>query len=406
MTENAKRRFTVMEPPLGSNLLEKEFFSNKKGTPEKRRHTMVTMSKFINKAAAEKKLKSSSSVHGEDSVHNSSYWSSLDKSHVSDYLDSVKKNTDAGGNRQDSHNHSSYDNKNADKFHFEIEDNDQEKRIPPHMISPNSLFRLLWNVIIFILAISTALFLPIRMAFMDETDIAKGYLYFDLFTDFIFIVDIGLQFFFVEEDVNGEIIVDIKKLAVSYLKSWFAIDMIASIPVSLILFLSKKSDIDHSIASIRFLKLTKFTRLYRLLSLFKMIKLLKNHKHLEVAVSYLHVSSDIKQIISSLIRLVFLLHIVGCTYAIVALMTAQDHMTSWINSQGIDDESVTTRYIAACYWAVVTISTVGYGDITPTNEAEVLATIILVFIGVSMYSYIISRLTSIFATVKNQKSEE
>lgn len=104
--------------------------------------------------------------------------------------------------------------------------------------------------------------------------------------------------------------------------------------------------------------------------------------------------------------MVFLLHIVGCSFAIVGTLSGQQYMISWINGLGIDDESVSTRYIASCYWAVVTISTVGYGDITPTNETEVLATIILVFIGVSSYSYIISRLTSIFAIVNNHKTEE
>ena len=47
----------------------------------------------------------------------------------------------------------------------------------------------------------------------------------------------------------------------------------------------------------------------------------------------------------------------------------------------------------------MTISTVGYGDITPTNVDEVLANIPLVFVGVSLYSYIISRMTRIFSSV-------
>ena len=114
---------------------------------------------------------------------------------------------------------------------------------------------------------------------------------FDLFTDTVFIIDIVLNFFFVEEDVNGEMIMDQKRIAVMYLKTWFVIDMIASFPMSFIMFFTRNSD---GLVTIRFLKLTKFTRLYRLLTLFKIIKLFKNHKYLEIAVSYLHVSSDVK----------------------------------------------------------------------------------------------------------------
>ena len=104
--------------------------------------------------------------------------------------------------------------------------------------------------------------------------------------------------------------------------------------------------------------------------------------------------------------MMFLLHIVGCTLAIVALLSGQEYMVSWITDLGISDESVETRYIAACYYSIMTISTVGYGDITPKNETEVVMTIVLIFLGVSMYSYIISRLTSIFAIVNHANSEE
>ena len=83
-----------------------------------------------------------------------------------------------------------------------------EKRIPGHMISPNSFFKLFWNFLILFLASYTAWVLPIRLAFMDETKIGNVMHFFDIFTDLVFLVDIVLNFFFVEEDVNGEMILD------------------------------------------------------------------------------------------------------------------------------------------------------------------------------------------------------
>ena len=83
-----------------------------------------------------------------------------------------------------------------------------EKRIPGHMISPNSFFKLFWNFLILFLAIYTAIVLPIRLAFMDESNIGPLMFAFDIFTDIVFLVDIVLNFFFVEEDINGEMILD------------------------------------------------------------------------------------------------------------------------------------------------------------------------------------------------------
>jgi len=59
-----------------------------------------------------------------------------------------------------------------------------------------------------ILAVYTAILLPIRLAFMDESNIGPFVYYFDLFMDVAFIIDIVLNFFFVEEDTAGEMIID------------------------------------------------------------------------------------------------------------------------------------------------------------------------------------------------------
>ena len=60
------------------------------------------------------------------------------------------------------------ESKKPQDFHFEIDNEDMEKHIPVYMIKPNSTFRLIWSLVIFLLVIYTALVMPIRLAFMDD----------------------------------------------------------------------------------------------------------------------------------------------------------------------------------------------------------------------------------------------
>ena len=50
--------------------------------------------------------------------------------------------------------------------------------------------------------------------------------------------------------------------------------------------------------------------------------------------------------------------------------------------------------MVALYWAFTTMTTVGYGDVTPQTDEERIFCIFAMIIGVAFYSYIIATVAS------------
>merc|ERR1712061_321359 len=50
------------------------------------------------------------------------------------------------------------------------------------------------------------------------------------------------------------------------------------------------------------------------------------------------------------------------------------------------------------YWAMTTMSTVGYGDITPGSDSERLYTIVAMIVGGGFYGYVVGSITSVIST--------
>jgi hypothetical protein len=63
-----------------------------------------------------------------------------------------------------------------------------------------------------------------------------------------------------------------------------------------------------------------------------------------------------------------------------------------------------TRYLRSLYWSITTLATIGYGDITPTENAQIVYTMIVMLIGVGIYGYVIGNITSLLANIDLAKS--
>lgn len=85
------------------------------------------------------------------------------------------------------------------------------------------------------------------------------------------------------------------------------------------------------------------------------------------------------------------LDVVLVTLAVVWLCSAQ---AMWTLEHGINPHLHT--FIDALFWAAITTTTVGYGDIKPVTEAGQIVGGLLVFVGIGLVGYMSSQLTSMW----------
>ena len=83
--------------------------------------------------------------------------------------------------------------------------------------------------------------------------------------------------------------------------------------------------------------------------------------------------------------------------ALLAIFVISTTLFMYFENRYYEEEGVEKRYdvLRAAYWAVVTLATVGYGDIAPRSSAGIVVSIFLIIIGMSIYVSVISRFGSV-----------
>lgn len=241
--------------------------------------------------------------------------------------------------------------------------------------------RMAWDLCMMVLLCYIALTLPFTMGFGTDDTLET----IDRVLDFIFCCDVVLNFRTTFADRDESIIVNGRQIACKYLKSWFFLDFLSSCPFDLI-----TSGLMPSFTPARLLKIGKIAKVMKLLRISKMMKVFGDSELMEKVEE--KSTSKAHLTFMRVLKLVCLAFILAHWLACFGSFADEGSLEKYF---GDESPTVFQKYLAAMYWAMMTLSTVGYGDITPTSDWGRLYCMIAMVIGGAFYGYIIGTTTSI-----------
>jgi len=200
----------------------------------------------------------------------------------------------------------------------------------------------------------------------------------------LLVIDFSIAIFFTLEFIQSFIISE-KKMT-HFFRIDTIIDAITIIP-SYINFLVSKVSIQLS-----FMRIFRVLRVLRVLRLLKYVKMLKSDDESEMEssnTSGFRINKVKKQIISFIVSLVSTIFVSAGTVTIL-----QTYIPNSFNVSNL-------TFIDAVYFVIVTSSTLGYGDIVPTNTISRMLVIILLIFLIYFFSEQIASIVSLLRISDN-----
>lgn len=109
------------------------------------------------------------------------------------------------------------------------------------IISPEGFFHKFWDIILVLLLVYTALFVPYKIAFYDVDPFTVVIV--DYAVDVLFFIDLLVNFITsIEDPIRQTIIKNPSTIAKAYLQGWFILDLAACIPFDVVFSLFDSAD--------------------------------------------------------------------------------------------------------------------------------------------------------------------
>lgn len=230
------------------------------------------------------------------------------------------------------------------------------------LLMPNSKILFIWNFLIMFCVGYIVTFMPYYMVF-DKKNSSRDII--EILLNLVFIADMVLMFFSAFYDSKGKLVISHKEICISYLKGYFFIDLLTSIPFSFIMTSENSSNTENVN---KILSLLKLPKLIRMIKLAKIIKVKEAMKGTKIGY-YFRINRGFFKVLGLGLVTLIILHLGTCLWCSLGFLNNQ-YPNTWIFRYEMLDESEYNIYITAFYFCFTVLTTVGYGDITGFTNSK------------------------------------
>ncbi|KAL1253292.1 hypothetical protein QQF64_017985, partial [Cirrhinus molitorella] len=262
-----------------------------------------------------------------------------------------------------------------------------------------------WDLIMLIMMMGNLIIIPVGITFFSEQT-TTSWLIFNVASDTIFLVDLVMNFRTgIVNEESSEIILDPKVIKMNYLKSWFVVDFLSSIPVDYIFLIVEKGFDSEVYKTARALRIVRFTKILSLLRLLRLSRLIRYiHQWEEIFHMTYDLASAVVRIFNLIGMMLLLCHWDGCLQFLVPLL--QDFPPDcWVSLNGMVNDSWGKQYSYALFKAMSHMLCIGYGARAPVSMSDLWITMLSMIVGATCYAMFVGHATALIQSLDSSRRQ-
>ncbi|XP_067891831.1 potassium voltage-gated channel subfamily H member 8 [Heterodontus francisci] len=250
----------------------------------------------------------------------------------------------------------------------------------------------------------------------------------DIFVEILFMLDIMLNFRTTYVSKSGQVVYDPRSICVHYATTWFFVDLIAALPFDLLYAFNINVYFGvHLLKTVRLLRLLRLLQkldrysqysavvLTLLMSMFALIA------HWMACIWYFIGQKEIEANDLSTWEIGWLHELakrLGTPYVSISALSVSTSVNSTIQTTSINTSSggnsssfellggpsIRSSYITSLYFALSSLTSVGFGNVSANTDAEKIFSICTMLIGALMHAVVFGNVTAIIQRMYSRRS--